>query len=254
MSYFWSAFIQPLYEDENQLQPQPQNARRHRVPPKQEKERDVNASIPTAEAFTPKYVTRRPKNINVPPPPPPTPQEYLEDCECTPTRICNTRQSDYVCDSTTELYDGECTPSCEPETKFVFESNTSDESEDITNSLVLDFNNLELNKYNIQAECTPQHSAYNSPRLSVDKLYMFDWEPKYTTINNGVFKNSMVNGGRVQPRSLPSSPVVKRQRISSVSLSDVQYNLQSGIQELARLQKQFENLSIQLLDLQTNLY
>lgn len=231
MSYFWSTFIQPLCEDET---PQPR--------PKQQ-EREANASIPTAEAFVPKYVTRRPKHIVVPPTPPPppsTPQEFVEDGECTPTRVCNsTHQLESRFESTTvDLYDDECcTPIHETESKFVF-----------------DFNNLELNKYNIQAECTPQHSVYNSPRISVDKLDMFNWEPKYTTVNHGIFKNSIVNGGRVQPRSLPSSPVVKRQRISSISLNDVQYNLQSGIQELARLQKQFENLSIQLLDLQTNLY
>jgi hypothetical protein len=246
MSYFWSTFIQPLCEEENpQPQPQPR-PRKQEVLPKQE-ERDANASIPTAEAFVPKYVTRRPKHIVVPPTPPPppsTPQEFVEDGECTPTRVCNstTHQLESLFESTTDLYDDDecCTPTRETgetESKFVF-----------------DFNNLELNKYNIQAECTPQHSVYNSPRISVDKLDMFNWEPKYTTVNHGIFKNSMVNGGRVQPRSLPSSPVVKRQRISSVSLNDVQYNLQSGIQELARLQKQFENLSIQLLDLQTNLY
>ena len=244
MSYFWSTFIQPLCEEETpQPQPRPRPQFKQQVLPKQE-ERDVNASIPTAEAFAPKYVTRKPKRIVVPPTPPPpptTPQEFVEDGECTPTRVCIThhRPESLLFESTTtDSYDDDCcTPTRETESKFVF-----------------DFTNLELNKYNIRAECTPQHSLYNSPRISVDKLDMFNWEPKYTTVNNGMFKNLMVNGGRVQPRSLPSSPVVKRQRVPSVSLGDVQYNLQSGIQELARLQKQFEKLSIQLLDLQTEMY
>jgi len=244
MSYFWSTFIQPLYEEEENHQlPQLQRKQFKQTVTTTTKsqERDPNASIPTADAFTPKYVTRRPKNVVVPPPPPPTPLIELEDGECTPTLNCVIHQPESLFNSTEiELYEGECTPT-KIETKFVFENVQTDN---------------ELNKYNIQSECTPLHSTYNSPRISVDKLYLFDWEPKYTTVNGGVFKESTVNGGRVEQRvvrSLPSSPVVKRQRVPSVSLSDVQYNLQSGIQELARLQQQFEKLSIQLLDLQTNL-
>jgi hypothetical protein len=272
MSYFWSAFIQPLYDDEEENQPQSRKQQQRVQPPNQvqskQEERDLNASIPTADAFKPKYVTRKPKlNVDVPPPPPPSTPQELEDGECTPTGICTTttRKPESVFNSTVDLYEYECcTPTNEPESKFVFDSEsipllvdadtTSVASIDSVDTLVFNFNSLELNKYNIQAECTPQNSTYNSPRISVDKLHMFNWEPKYTTVNHGMFKNTMVNGGRVQPRSLPSSPVVKRQRTPSVSLSDVQYNLQSGIQELARLQKQFESISIQILDLQTNLY
>lgn len=272
MSYFWSTFIQPLYEEEENSQPHQRKPLQPKIQPQRQQsqpkqERDPNASVPTAEAFKPKYVTRRPKSIVVPPPPPSTPED-LEDGECcTPTQVCVTRQPESLFNSTVDLYDGECTPTIESTSKFVFDSsselNVQSECTPLISSyssprvsidkLVFDFGKLELNKYNIQAECTPQHSVYNSPRLSVDKLDMFNWEPKFTTVNCGIFKDTIVNGGRVQPRSLPSSPEIKRQRISSSTLGDIQYNLNSGIQELARLQRQFENLSIQLLDLQTNM-
>lgn len=61
MSYFWSTFIQPLYEEEeNQKQRIPTKPKIQQQP---KKEVDPNASIPTAKAFDPVYVTRRTKPV-----------------------------------------------------------------------------------------------------------------------------------------------------------------------------------------------
>lgn len=51
-----------------------------------------------------------------------------------------------------------------------------------------------LNKYNIRAECTPVHSTYNSPRISVDRLPLFDGSH---ILNGGMYKDEKVHGGHV---------------------------------------------------------
>lgn len=50
-----------------------------------------------------------------------------------------------------------------------------------------------LNKYNIRAECTPVHSNYNSPRISVDRLPLFDGSH---VLNGGLYKDEKVHGGQ----------------------------------------------------------
>lgn len=281
MSYFWSTFIQPLYEEENpqksqQPRPQPRPRLQHSQPtpttpttlatpttppiPKPRPEVDPNASVPTAKAFEPVYVTRKVKpqlTVVVPPPPPPPPpspspssikEEEVEETCCTPDVKCNSSfSSTDVNNSMPSLVDSEdeCTPNFTNERQFVYDG---DMGECSTPPLITF--DCELNKYNIQAQCTPQVSAYNSPRLSADKLYMFDWEPKYTTVNHGVFNNTMVNGGHC---SAPPSPTLKRVvRDDTKTLEEMESELNHYIFELEQLRQKFEKLSFKLFDLQTD--
>ena len=55
-----------------------------------------------------------------------------------------------------------------------------------------------LNKYNIRAECTPVHSNYNSPRISVDRLPLFDGSH---VLNGGLYKDEKVHGGQFMTAS-----------------------------------------------------
>lgn len=52
---------------------------------------------------------------------------------------------------------------------------------------------LNLNQYNINSECTPVHSNYNSPRISVDRLPLFDGS---NVLNGGMYKDEKVHGGQ----------------------------------------------------------
>lgn len=257
MSYFWSTFIQSLYEEENppnsKQQPQPRSQSRPVI--------DPNASVPTAKAFEPVYVTRRIKpqlTVVVPPsPPPPSPspssvkEEEEEKC-CTPDVKCNSSFSNtYMNSSMPSLVDSEdeCTPNCTIDIQFVYDG---DMNECSTPPLITFECDYQLNKYNIQSECTPQISAYNSPRLSADKLYMFDWEPKYTTVNNGVFNNIFVNGGHYSTTSAPPSPTLKRNVRDTKTLEEMESELNYHVFELEQLRQKFEKLSFKLFDLQTN--
>lgn len=267
MSYFWSTFIQPLYEDENppkSQQPRPslQKSQPTQIP-KIRPEVDPNASIPTAKAFEPVYVTRRVKpqlTVVVPPPPPPSPSpssvkdekdEKAEIC-CTPDVKCNSSLSNTDVNSSMPSLvnsEDECTPTCTINRQFIYDGDINECS---TPPLITFETECQLNKYNIQAQCTPQISAYNSPRLSVDKLYMFDWEPKYTTVNHGVFNNTMVNGGHYSTTSAPPSPTLKRSVRDTKTLEEMESELNYYVFELEQLRQKFEKLSFKLFDLQTD--
>jgi hypothetical protein len=108
----------------------------------------------------------------------------------------------------------------------------------------------ELNKYSIQNECTPVHSQFNSPRVSVDKLDIFSTPNTHNVVNNGVFNNSVVNGGvreNLAHTSLPDREYVQ-DNIQN-RLSELQHKFDIIVNEFNRIQQQMTNLTEDLSNL-----
>lgn len=118
------------------------------------------------------------------------------------------------------------------------------------------FDLSELNKYSIQNECTPAHSQFNSPRVSVDKLDLF-FAPASVSpnvVNNGVFNNTVVNGGvreNLAHTSLPDREYIQ-DNIQN-RLSELQHKFDVVVNEFNRIHQQMANLTEDLANLYVDL-
>lgn len=123
------------------------------------------------------------------------------------------------------------------------------------------FDLSELNKYSIQNECTPMQSRFNSPRISVDKFDIFSTPNNHNVVNNGVFNNTVVNGGVRENFVHTSFP--ERENFAHTSFPDSEYvqdNIQNRLSELQhkfdiivnefnRIQQQMTNITEDLSNL-----
>jgi hypothetical protein len=108
----------------------------------------------------------------------------------------------------------------------------------------------ELNKYSIQNECTPMHSQFNSPRVSVDKFDIFSTPVGPNVVNNGVFNNVVVHGGvseNLAHTSLPDREYVQ-DNIQN-RLCELQHKFDIVVNEINRIQQQMANITEDLSNL-----
>lgn len=113
----------------------------------------------------------------------------------------------------------------------------------------------ELNKYSIQNECTPVHSQYNSPRVSVDKFDMFPTPVGPNVVNNGMFNNVVVHGGvceNLAHTSLPDREYV--QENFQARLSELQHKFDIVVNEINRIQQQMANITEDLSNMYVDSY
>ena len=110
----------------------------------------------------------------------------------------------------------------------------------------------ELNKYNIKAECTPVHSGYNSPRVSVDRLPMFDEFDfgRNDVVNGGVYKDAMVNAGvysHTHDREHVNGERMNEEMRSQ--LYELQHKYSELLSEMTHLQGRMDTVTNQFSDL-----
>jgi hypothetical protein len=96
---------------------------------------------------------------------------------------------------------------------------------------------LKLNQYNIHSECTPVHSNYNSPRISVDRLPIFDGS---NVLNGGIYNDEKIHGGHF------TTPRCDDMR---VRLAELHHKYSELVVDMTRVQEQFIAITNQLSDL-----